>query len=170
MVDFLLDSINTLSLGSELDALVLQNLSALDDLGLDIGGSLCGFELTEGCLLVDSWTSLSIRILLLSHSRQHGVLFLLLNQLILCLDFLLPVLHGRDFGFLLLADLNLGHRLRFTNSNAQAKFTLILKVTDTALQHSVPSLHFSLSRMHFFAIDSLVHHLHLGTLLLEFHE
>ena len=142
----------------------------MDDFCLNTGSSLCGFELAEGRLLVDSWASLSICILLLSHSRQHGVLLLLLDELILCLDFLLPLLHGRDLSLLLLADLNLGHWLRFTHSSAQAKFTLILKFTDAALQHSVPSLHFSLSRVHFFTIDSLVHHLHLGAFLLEFHE
>ena len=95
-IDLLLDRIHLLRLGSKLYTLGLHGLAALDNLCLDFSSDLCGLELTEGCLLVDSGASLSIRVLLLSHASQHGVLLLLLDELIIDLLLLLPRLLRGD--------------------------------------------------------------------------
>ena len=97
-VDLALYRINRLSLGAELDALSLEGRTALDDLLLDACGRLRDLELTEGRLFVNRWTPLSVRILLFTHASQHCVFFLLLHELILGLNLLLPLLHGSNLG------------------------------------------------------------------------
>ena len=101
LINLLLDRIHLLRLGSKLYTLGFHGLAALDNLCLDLSSHLCGLELTEGCLLVDSGTSLSIRILLLSHASQHGVFFLLLDELILDFLLLLPMLHRGNLSLFL---------------------------------------------------------------------
>ena len=101
-VDLALYRINRLSLGAELDALSLEGRAALDDLLLDACGRLRDLELTESRLFVNRWTPLSVRILLFTHASQHCVFFLLLHELILGLNLLLPLLHGCNLGLFLL--------------------------------------------------------------------
>ena len=101
LIDLLLDRIDLLRLSSKLHTLGLHGLAALDNLCLDLSSDLCALELTEGCLLVDSGTSLSIRILLFSHASQHSILLLLLDELILDFLLLLPLLHRGNFCLLL---------------------------------------------------------------------
>lgn len=101
LIDLLLDRIHLLRLSSKLYTLGLHGLATLDNFCLDLSSDLCGLELTEGCLLVDSGTSLSIRILLLSHASQHGVFFLLLDELILDFLLLLPLLHRGNLSLFL---------------------------------------------------------------------
>ena len=101
LINLRLDSIDCLCFRAKLHTLGLHGLAALDNLCLDLCSDLCALELTEGCLLVDSGTSLSIRILLLSHASQHGVFFLLLDELILDFLLLLPMLHRGNLSLFL---------------------------------------------------------------------
>lgn len=77
VVDFALDHVDLLGLTGKFGSACLQIGSALEDFLLDDDSLFSGFEFFEGDLLVDGGATLRVRVLLLAHAGQHGVLLLL---------------------------------------------------------------------------------------------